>query len=168
MSNNSIFEKNNSGTLFSDEIAINEPEIENKYSIDGKEIIVLTGRNPKCPDGYKIIKTNLNKKDSDINVIICGKNIDINQKVEPAKSNHGLDWQDPLALSVSNKDYSHLEFPFIERDDSFIGADDTYKHTGNIELWSVILLFILVILYIVNNTKYKKINIMSPDTSIIT
>lgn len=170
----SVFTEVNTGPLLSEEVEVDQPELENKYKIDDQEVIVLTGRNPKCPAGYNIIKTDLNPKNSSTNVMICAKNLKLGQNNKPTSNDNGLDWQDNIALGVSDTDYQNLRFPFNYRDDAFADNDDQteelnysklYYNPGiPFELCIILLIVIISIIYVLNDKNNKKETILNNIT----
>lgn len=124
---------------------MDEPETINVYKYNGQEVKVITGPNPKCPDGYKIIKTNLNDSDgmpeSGIKVLICAKE-DVKESI--IKYNPNFVSMDPVdSLTLDFRDYTDQVFPFGRRDnDKFTAAPSIF----NMKSCIVLLLIILIIL----------------------
>jgi hypothetical protein len=170
-----MFTEINNGPLISEEVDIDQPELKNSFKENGKEIIVLTGRNPKCPAGFHIINTNLNECKTDTKVIICEKNNSSNNLSNDQKNNQKnnqknisddqvdqktdqknniitphLDWEDVLTLGISDDDYDRLHFPFNYRDDSFTARpkNDVF---GSFEIWIGVLILIIAIIFIRKN-----------------
>jgi hypothetical protein len=148
-----------------------ESEIKNTYKSNGKEIIVLTGRNPKCPNGFKILKTDIDNKDSNTKVIICVKGDIIDSTAErglerrqsPLPENHKLDHNDVLSLAVSDREFDGLRFPFIVRTDAFNNEskelEESKEPSESIESYNllfIVLMFIIILGCYINK---KELNI---------
>jgi hypothetical protein len=139
------------------ETEIAHPELVNTYKIDGQEVTVITGKDPKCPPGYKIIKTNINDKESGVKVIICSKG-DLNSLQLPTLS------VSPIPTFLDNQ-----HFPFSLRDDAFDNLepddeDDLYKECY---FTFEIIIFLIAFIYLENlkNIKSDAVNIVNASST---
>lgn len=132
---------------------IEQKEFENNYG----EIKVITGPNPKCPAGYKIIKTNLNDEKSDTKVIICAKSDTLPSIIE---------YNPNLNNTPDFIPFNKQNFPFGRRDDAFSNPSNIYLKKTICDLkTSITFLFIIIILiYLVCSAKIKKNNPIESET----
>lgn len=98
--------------------------IENTYKSGDKEVRVITGKNAKCPNGFKILKSNTDS-------LICIKDT-IDDPVIPVEIQPTVDLDPPDLIT----------YPFNRRDDVFTPTRDK-SYIGMLMILFIILILII-------------------------